>query len=224
MIEPNPQFFAKGREDEGIRVVFFEEAVENRFKSKLEGKQVWETQVFIKKFVPGNVDNPGARKATEVEIQKWHAEYETFEKKRTMVSNGYPLEQWARLGKADVYTLKAANIFTLEELAELSEGQVSGLSVTGARTLQKEAREALEASTKIKETSDLLRREEELKQERDDLKSEIEKLRNQVTEIALRKKPGRPKKKPKEEEKINGVILPEEMIDPEELIVTDGTQ
>lgn len=215
MIDLNPKYFEKGAEDEGVRVVFFEEPVLNNFKSKQLGIQVWEPQIWIKKFVPGNTDNPGARKATEADIQKWRTEYEVFEKKRTVATSGYLLEQWARLSRNDVYTLKAANVFTVEEFASLTDGQVQSLPIVGARTLQTEARNFLEANSKIKETENLIKREQDLEdirkqlsKERDDLNAEIEKLRNEISIMGRQSVPRvRKKKILKEKKELESIAL-----------------
>ena len=102
-------------------ISFEDRAVQNEFKSNNEGRPIFESRVYIRKIPPGDKLVEVHRPATLRDFQQHPREYEAYQKRMSTPLYGTPLEAWAQLTTTQVFELKAMNIFTVEQLAELPD-------------------------------------------------------------------------------------------------------
>lgn len=161
----------------GVGVRFYEDAYKNEAKSKEAGRAVYDTVDWCEIKVLAERDtvvgpvhkmHPDPRQRFP---EAW-ARYQSNRQSEGLV--GTPLREVAWLGRGEVETLKAAGVKTLEQLAEIHDGNVT--SLPGGIAMRKKARDTIAAA---KEAAPIQRMSEEL-EKRD---SEIASLKTQIAEI-----------------------------------------
>lgn len=169
-------------------IVIFHDVVRPDGKaSKEHGRPMFKTVVYCNKITPGdklfNHDQP----ATEQDKRDHPLAWERYEKKQTQQISGTPLEAWPILTTIQVHELKALNIFTVEQLADLPDQFAQ--RIMGYNMLRSKAKAFIDAA-KSTVSADQMR--EQLAQ-RD---KTIAEMQRQLAGLAAnqRKKPG-PRKK-----------------------------
>jgi hypothetical protein len=181
---------------EGPVVRFWMDAYLNPQKTKEAGRNIYDTVPWCEIQAPGERDNvrgpvhrlfPDPRVRFPEAWEQWKRDNST----EGMV--GTPLKMVSWLEPGEVETLKYAGIRTLEDLADLHDGNVT--KVPGGLALRKRAQDVIRAA---KEEAPLQRMSEENAK----LSAEVAALREQVSALAQgrplpvpeRRKPGRPRK------------------------------
>lgn len=125
-------------------VSFEDRAVRNEFRSEQEGRPIFESRVYIRKVPPGDKLVEVHRPATKRDFLQYPAQYEAYQKKSATPIHGTPLEAWSALATNQVFELKAMNIFTVEQLAELPDGY--GQKFMGFQAFKQKALAFLQAA------------------------------------------------------------------------------
>jgi len=164
---------------EGVWVEFYERAVPDPDADS--DTPAYKKAIYVRKKIPNSrnvVDQP-----MKAEDKLKYAElWRQFEAGEETKIDGWLIEQWPRVDVAQVESLKARNIYTVEMLAEMSDANLPA----GYRDLKNKAIRDLSAGARVDE---LAKRVDEAQKEIAELRAENEELRaNQ------KKKPGRPKK------------------------------
>lgn len=107
--------------DSKLYVVFHMKAVQNGFKSEKEGRPIFDDQAHIRIHVPGDKTTVIDVPVEEQHKVRFAAQWEKFQKGLTQAPEGTPIEQWPQLTVGQVAEFKFANIFTVEQLAEMSD-------------------------------------------------------------------------------------------------------
>jgi hypothetical protein len=131
--------------DDNLRVEFFLHPVENRFRSKKEGRPVFEEKEYIRILIPGDAKTCYEQPVREDDRKRFWKQYEHFKATGRTATEGTPVEQWPQLNVSMVATLKSLNIFSVEQLASLPDIHLPKLG-PGARDLQSRAKAFLEMS------------------------------------------------------------------------------
>ena len=152
--------------------------VRQGFKSDQAGRDIWEDAEFVEIFTPGMTRSIPCEPVTEAHRARWPAQYEAFRTGLEPPADGTALEHWPPLSPAQVLTLKAAHVRTVEQLAEVSDTALQTLGL-GARGLRTKAADWL-ASAKSAEP---LARE---RARADAAEAEVARLSAQVAELAGR--------------------------------------
>jgi hypothetical protein len=152
--------------------------VRQGFKSEQAGRDIWEDAEYVEIFTPGMTRSIPCEPVGETHRGRWPAQYEAFRKGLEPPAEGTPLEQWPPLSPAQVLTLKAAHVRTVEQLAEVSDAALQTIGL-GARGLRTKAGDWL-ASAKSAEP---LARE---RARADAAEAEVARLSAQVAELAGR--------------------------------------
>ena len=132
------------KHDDRLTVRFRRAPVLNPFKSTQEGRAIFDEKDFITIFTPGSqntvIDTPID---TGFYMQRFGDKYRAWKAGMTAAASGTPLESFPFLfNKVGlVAELKAMNILTVEQLAELHDGVVQRLM--GGFELRKTAQEWL---------------------------------------------------------------------------------
>lgn len=157
---------------------FFTEAVELPGESAKEGRSVFVNRDFVGITNPGSRDEVIRRaedKAREDDFIAWA--YRKWKTTQEQPVSGTPLDTVPFLNKAQVAELRAINVATLEQLAELPD--TAKQRMMGSVALQKKAKAYMESA---KDTALVTRLQGELEQ-RD---TEISMLKKQMAEMSAR--------------------------------------
>lgn len=172
---------ARPRANEGIIAIFSIEAVQNNFKSEEANRPIYEDREFIRKIVVGDSKSEVFREATEQDKQDFPEEYARFKSglKDYEQQVGTPLREWPAMTPALVRNFSTVNVFTIEQLSDLSDVACQNFGM-GGREWRERARQYLERASGEN--------------------SELEMLRKKVAELEEmlttpeRRGPGRPRK------------------------------
>lgn len=169
-------------------VGFYVKPVVNAKKSKLAGHPVFEDREWVKIVTPGDRNSWVERVATDKDRQTYPRTYGIFKNtEKTQAVEGFRIEEWPQVTRAMAWTLKAANIFTVEQLATVSDTNIDKIGHSG-RDLRSKA-QAFVAVAKDSAAA------HQFKAESDKKDMAIADLQRQISELAARlekRGPGRP--------------------------------
>jgi hypothetical protein len=131
--------------ESNLFVTFYIEAVEIKAESEKQGRPVYRDVPFVKICVPGDVNNIIERKATDDDKQKFPKAWARFEASEAEGHEGTPLEQWPQMSRSMVKECKYFEIHTVEQLANLSDINVSRMGM-GYMDLRNKAKAFLVAA------------------------------------------------------------------------------
>lgn len=106
------------------------------------GRPVHKSVEYVEILCPGDKDTVIDRPANKVDRYAWPNKYTAFRNGLSQDNNGVPLETWGGLPPERVADFKAMRISTVEQLADIPDGNLSGLGMH-ARSEREKAREYL---------------------------------------------------------------------------------
>lgn len=162
--------------DGNQRVEFFDEPFLNEARTAQVGRPQYDSRLCIRIRTPGDLKNVVVRKAHAVDFDRWPREYEAYKKAEKLSETGTPIEQWPLLSRQVVADLKHSGIYTLEELAGLTDEQCQGVGILGLRTLRAKAKAHIELSETGKVPAQLI-------DENDRLKSQLAQMQAQMLDM-----------------------------------------
>ena len=169
----------------GIRAVsrkvfpeFFAKAVKNIAKSEIQGVPVFDEVEFVTLRIAGDAKSEVVKKVTDDVKAQYAQEYAHWKQTKTQSITGWPVEQMPGLTAGQVAVLKALNIHTVEQLSELTDGNLSAVGM-GARDLRAKAQFLVKSA---RDNAAGMRQAAE----NDRLKSEVEDLKRQILDIQSR--------------------------------------
>lgn len=183
--------------DMSLIVEFSMEPIFQEFKSLKEGRDIWEDVPHVHIMFPGDKTREQKRpvRMTSAESggappdpERWPRQWEAFQRQAQQPQSGTPLEHYAPLSKSQVRELKAANVHTVEQLANIPDTATHSLGM-GGRELRDTAQRWLEMAANgapaVELTATVKRQDDE-----------IQMLKAQIAELAKETKrgPGRPRK------------------------------
>ncbi len=178
---PN-QYDVTHGDDTQLFVEFRQEAVHRPYLSEMEGRPVYENVDFITIFFAGDTTKKVDRVATEDDKRRFAKQYRAYVDGITVASDGTPLEVWPPLTKADVASFKAMHIHTVEQLAAVTDVNLSAMGA-GARSFRDQAKVYLSQS---KSSAEISKRDSKIR----DLEDQINVLRTQLEQVSDLKKRG----------------------------------
>lgn len=172
--------------DEALFVEFFYKAVYQGALSEQEGRPIHKQEKFIRITTPG-AKTVIERKVSEQDKQRFARRWEAFERGEDAPQDGMPLEQWPLLGVDQVADLKALKIYTVEQLAAMSDAHLHNIGL-GGRQLRAKAQAFIDAAKGSADITQLAAENERLKEELKSLKAQIEDLGAKFAERSKRKR------------------------------------
>lgn len=160
---------------------FYTEAVKLEFRSKQEGRPVFEDREFVRIIVPGNRGSVVHEPVNDEHKARWPEQYKAFKEGREQPIEGTPLTEWAvsDMTKARAAELAFFHIRTVEELAALADDKIQKLGM-GMFELRKKAQTWLEIAAKGSAPI------EKLLTENEHLTGEVSRLERMMTEMRAR--------------------------------------
>jgi len=146
--------------DDKLLVLFKHEAIENRGKSLLEGRPIFDDIEVCEIRIPGNKDvkpfpatvrshwetNPYTGETTEVTYaERFAHQYRQFKEKTAQTKSGTPLDVAPFLTAGKRAELRAQNVYIVEQLAAIDGQELKNLG-PGGRDLKNQAVEYLAES------------------------------------------------------------------------------
>ena len=154
---------------------FFTEAVKLEWKSRQEGRPIFEDREFVRIIIPGDRRSMAVEPVGEAHRSRWSREYQAFQAGREAPVEGTPLSEWpvSLMSPARVQELAYFNLRTVEQMAAVNDAQLQNLGM-GARELRERARTWLEVAEKgAGPIERLISRNEELTRETERLTREL---------------------------------------------------
>ena len=133
------------REQDTARPRFYREAVQNHAASEKEGRPIFDDREMVEIIVPGDRLSTFVGYVDDRHRERWPDAYAAFKRGEQRAAAGTPLEHWPILTTARVAELKAMNILSVEELANVTDNVVVKLGM-GARELREQARTFIDAA------------------------------------------------------------------------------
>jgi hypothetical protein len=128
-----------GENQERTYAEFFVDTVPDHAASEIAGREIHKEITRVRIFMPGNAHTRPVFEATPEFQGKYPKAWKDFLEDREPTVDGFPLEQWAALRKAQVLELKALGFKTVEHLRNMDDLAVQriGMGGMGLRNLAK---------------------------------------------------------------------------------------
>jgi len=169
-------------------VEFFTEAIEMTFQSKKEGRPIFKEIPWVKILNPGDNTTVIERPATNRDREKYPNAWARYENAVRGDAVGTPLEKWQLINKAMLREAQYYHINTVEQLAAISDANVSKMGM-GFQDLRRKAQAYLAAAAG-EAVADQVERVKRLEAELAELRAE--------RQDPEKRGPGRPRKEPVE--------------------------
>lgn len=131
--------FAPAGKADNIIPRFYVKAVKNEFRSEAEGREVYNDVEYVEMIVPGDKNSIVDERVKDVHRERWARQYAAFKESREAPVEGTPLEEWAAVTVSQVMELKSSHVRTVEQLAGLSDSQLSKVVPMGGHALREKA-------------------------------------------------------------------------------------
>lgn len=206
----NQNYVGARNPDAALVVQFYVKAVENRFESERHGRPIFQDENFVKTMIPGRMDLTLDEPVEQRHINRFPQQWAIFQNKQADAeqTSGTPVTEWPQLSKSQAEELKGKRFYTVEQIANCSDGQIQALGMN-ANMLRKQARAYLENASNSALAQQQAAEIERKKQEMEDLKASIPGMVADAVSRALAqqaqisatqpKKRGRPKAQPQPE-------------------------
>lgn len=102
-------------------VKFYQQWVRNNFKSQQEGIEIGDNQDFVIIISPGQPKSEVRRKATDADKSQYRHEWNAYQEGKEHQVSGTPIELLPGLPHGMADALKALYIYTIEQMATLSD-------------------------------------------------------------------------------------------------------
>jgi len=139
--------------DGRLWVQFYTRPVENKYKSSQQGRPIFDEVSFVKIIVPGDKNLIIDTKATEEHKHRFPKQWDRYKLGQVQAAEGTPLEAVTWLTVGQVAEFKALNIFTVEQLADVSDQLAQ--KFMGCFEIRRKAQAFLEAAKGEEATSKL---------------------------------------------------------------------
>lgn len=176
-------------DDSSTYAEFFWDAIEDTEQTQAHGRPVYKNVEMIRIMFAGDNTKEIVRMVNKVtsgnsisDVERFPRQWAMFQAQQEQVVDGTPLEHWPPLDRAMVMNLKAMKIHTVEQLASLSD---ANLSFMGARQLRENARAWLSEAESGGEVLALRNQIEKLERDNIALKNTIEGLTKTTTQKQL---------------------------------------
>jgi len=184
-------------EDSRLNVKFYQKAIQNNFKTALEGRPIMEMADFILIEVPGNQTLTIDTFVSETDKERFPVQWARYQNEKTDGDiEGTLLHDWPVLSAATAAELKHFKFYTVEQIAQASDAQLNTLGMAAGMspmTLRDKAKAFL-ASAKdtalVQQQADELRKRDE----------ELAAVKAQLAELAQAMNKPKAKAKAKVEE------------------------
>lgn len=169
--------------DDALWVRFYNQAVQNNFRSEKEGHPCFDDVLFISVISPGDAHNKIDRKATEQDKQRFHKQWANFKAGNAEKIEGTPIIEWPAITRSQSEELKFLGVLSIEQLALASDAQVQ--KIMGGVSLREKAKAFLSVASNTAEAQKAAAENVYLREQIEALKSQIAALGAKVESTAV---------------------------------------
>lgn len=130
--------------DKKLYVNFYVRAVMSGFKSAQEGRPIFDEVDYIRIIIPGDKNSILDAPVDDQHKMRFEAQYSRFKKNQEQAVSGTPLEVWPQMTVGLVAELKAMNVHTVEQLADMHDQLAQ--KIMGSHALRAKAKAFLDAA------------------------------------------------------------------------------
>lgn len=181
----SPESIPTMTEERGTIVTFDLHPVHMKAQSEKEGHPIYEDRVYVKIVQPLNRNSEVHRPATEDDKRRWPIRWRQFQEGQEQIGTGTPLKEWALISPAQIMMLIGMGVKTVEQLADVSDVNLSNLGM-GARDLRTKAQTWLEQAKDGAPLQAALAAKADLEAQRDVDRAAIKALQDQVQKLMER--------------------------------------
>lgn len=132
--------------DQGVNMEFYKDSVPSMIQSEQAGHPVFVEKDFVRIVIPGSQNTIIEVPADDTHRKRFPLQWAKYQAgDRNSEMTGWKLEEWPAINTAQVKTLKYMNIFTVEQLAGISDGGAQAVG-HGGMELRTRARAAVGAA------------------------------------------------------------------------------
>jgi hypothetical protein len=132
--------------NKGVTPVFFVEAVQDHAASEREGRTVYVDKERVRLYVVGDSATVATHPVDAGIIARFRDQYEAWKRKQTGSHIvGMPLSKWPMATPGMVRECESLNIFSVEDLAAVSDGNIQNM--TNGRSIREKAIAWLKSAT-----------------------------------------------------------------------------
>lgn len=186
MFDDAPAFDANATKGDNARPRFYTEAVQNNFRSQQEGRPIFDEKEFVEILVPGDRKTAWVGQVTDEHRRRWPQLYQAWKAGQEAPEEGYALEQWAGINKAQVEELRFAKVRTVEQLASLPDDALNRCVPMGGWQLREKAQRFLKQMEGSAQTEALAAENASLRETMDLMKAQHEDLIRRLAEMEAR--------------------------------------
>jgi hypothetical protein len=171
-----------GGGDRNMVAMFYTKAAHNPAKSADSGRPVYEDKVFVRIHPPGERLNIVDRPATANDQRRFPAQWAQFKENREQIPEGTPVDLLYPDQPSIAAMLRANNVHTVEQLAELSATAIESIGM-GTQTYVNNAQKYLQMSNKGMAAAQVRRELEDRDRQIKTMAGTIESLKQQVDKL-----------------------------------------
>ncbi len=153
-------------------------------ESARQGRPWYVDKEYVRILCSGEPTSIVDRCASELDKERFAKAYQQFKAGDQQIGQGTPLAMWPPLGPAECETLKARQVFTVEQLAALPDVSAAGLGMLRRRV--QEARDWLAAAAKAAPITEMRAELEGRDQKIAAMGEEMAALKAQLAELSAR--------------------------------------
>lgn len=167
--------------DEKLFVKFYVKAREDKVASKRAGRPIFKDTDYIEIMQPGNKENIIQRPVTKKDIDRFYVQYQRYKANEDQKIIGTPLDQAPFVTRSQVEELKYMNIFTIEQLAGMSDSNAQ--NGRGFQTLKQKASVFMDAAENSKDNTAMVEELDLLKNQLAAMKENNEILQKRLDDL-----------------------------------------
>ena len=154
---------------------FYAGQVLDKKRTEALNRPAYRTVDMVQIIIPGDNTTMVDRRVKPGDQERWPRQWEAYKQMTEYVPEGTLIDNWTRLTRGQVEDLKYNRIYTVEQLAELSDEHLQRLGL-GARRMREHARAFLDAAKTGAPAAKLV-------EENERLKNQISLLTNQMSQL-----------------------------------------
>lgn len=126
--------------DHQLHVQFYRHAELNAFKSKSEGRKIFEDYVYVRILAPANTRSVFEGRATDEHKERFAKQYRAFLANQEQLQSGTPLHELPSITTGQVAELKHLKVETVEQLSTITDQSAQLLGTGGIELKQRAIR------------------------------------------------------------------------------------